>query len=331
VTANRPRRRLLLPYKHLPLLDPGLARGVLLPPAMTAPRQVLPGTTYLITRRCLQRRFLLRPSRLTNEIVGFLLAVAAKRYRIDVHVFCVLSNHLHLVVTDPEARLPAFVQFLDSLVARAINAALGRWETFWAPNSFSAVALATPDDIVAKSAYVLANPVAAGLVRRARKWPGLWSNPSFIAAEPLVFKRPRHFFRESGSLPEVAELELVAPPAFVDAMTYCNRLQLELEAVEAQSRALAAEKGKGFVGETRVMRVRPTSMPVSREGRWGIKPRVACRDRWKRIEALGRLAAFVEAYRAALRIWRGGRSDVVFPAGTYLARISHGVACAPAG
>jgi putative transposase len=313
------------------LLDPGLARGLLLPAAMTAPRQVLPGTTYLITRRCLQRRFLLRPSRLTNETVGFLLAVAAKRYRIDVHVFCVLSNHLHLVVTDSEARLPAFIQFLDSLVARAINAALGRWETFWAPSSFSAVALATPDDIVAKSAYVLANPVAAGLVRRARKWPGLWSDPAFIAAEPLVFKRPRHFFRENGSLPEEAKLELVAPPAFGDALTYCERLRLELEEVETRARSLAAEQGKGFVGEKRVLKVRPTSMPDRPEGRWGIRPRVACRDRWKRIETLGRLAAFVEAYRAALRMWRAGRSDVVFPAGTYLVRISHGVACAPAG
>jgi hypothetical protein len=129
----------------------------------------------------------------------------------------------------------------------------------------------------------------------------------------------------------MAELELVAPPAFGDAMAYCNRLRLELEAVEARARALAAEKGKGFVGETRVLRMRPTSKPVSPEGRWGVRPRVACRDKWKRIEALGRLAAFAEAYRAALRTWRGGRSDVVFPAGTYLVRVTHGVACAPAG
>ena len=45
------------------------------------------------------------------------------------------------MLTDPDARLPAFHQFLDALVARAINAALGRWEAFWAPNSYSAVTL----------------------------------------------------------------------------------------------------------------------------------------------------------------------------------------------
>jgi len=43
---------------------------------MTAPRQVLPGTTYLVSRRCAQRQFLLKPSRTTNEVFGFVLAVA---------------------------------------------------------------------------------------------------------------------------------------------------------------------------------------------------------------------------------------------------------------
>ena len=38
---------------------------------MTAPRQVLPGTTYLVTRRCAQRQFLLRPSKLVNEIFSY--------------------------------------------------------------------------------------------------------------------------------------------------------------------------------------------------------------------------------------------------------------------
>jgi REP element-mobilizing transposase RayT len=298
---------------------------------MTAPRRILPGTTYLITRRCLHRCFLLKPSRLTNETVGYLLAVASRRYGIQVHVFCVLSNHLHLVVTDPEARLPAFHEYLDSLVARAINAALGREETFWAPGSYSAVALVTPSDIVDKSAYVLANPVAAGLVRRARRWPGLWSSPSSIATEPLRFKRPRHFFRENGSMPELAELQLVAPPVFFDPAAYVERVRLALDHAETQARAEAAATGRGFVGEARILKVRSSARPASLEERRGIRPRVACRDKWRRIEALQRLASFIEDYRQALRAWRRGQAGVVFPAGTYLVRVTHGVACAPAG
>ncbi len=67
---------------------------------MTAPRQILPGTCYLFTRRCLQRQFLLRPSAEVTQLLGFLLAVAADRFAVEVHAFCVMSNHFHLIVTD---------------------------------------------------------------------------------------------------------------------------------------------------------------------------------------------------------------------------------------
>jgi hypothetical protein len=59
---------------------------------MTAPRQVLEGSTYLVTRRCSERRFFLRPSRETTEIFGYILAVMSERYGILLHAFCVLSN-----------------------------------------------------------------------------------------------------------------------------------------------------------------------------------------------------------------------------------------------
>ena len=36
---------------------------------MSIPRQVLPGSTYMITRRCTQRQFLMRPDREPGERV----------------------------------------------------------------------------------------------------------------------------------------------------------------------------------------------------------------------------------------------------------------------
>ena len=182
---------------------------------MTAPRQILPGNTYLVTRRCSERRYFLRPSALTNEIFLYALAVAASRYGVLVHVFCVLSNHYHLLVTDPEARLPAFMQYLDSLVARATNASLGRWEGFWSSEaSYSAVSHDSTDDIVRKAAYVLANPVSAGLVQHGKEWPGLWTAPEQLGVATLTAMRPKVFFRAKGSMPESAELALSLPPGF---------------------------------------------------------------------------------------------------------------------
>jgi REP-associated tyrosine transposase len=294
---------------------------------MTLPRQVLKGTTYLVTRRCAHRQFLLRPSKAVNGVFLFLLAVAARRYGIDVHAFCVMSNHFHLLVTDPDARLPAFHQFLDALVARAMNASLGRWEAFWDPNSFSAVRLASPTDVIDKAAYVLANPVAARLVRSGRSWPGLWSAPELIGGDAIVVERPKHFFDPKGALPETAALQLTAPPGFASADDFRRKLVLALAEREEQAVREGQSRG-GFVGVARVLAQKPTGRPTSREARRNLRPRLASRDKWKRIETLGRLVEFVRSYRSALASRRAGDAGIMFPCGTYLMRVAHGVPCA---
>ncbi len=295
---------------------------------MTVPRQVLPGTTYLVTRRCAQRQFLLKPSKVTNQVFLYLLAVAARRFGLEVHAFCVLSNHFHLVVTDPCAQLPAFHQFLDALVARALNCVLGRWEAFWAPNSYSAVTLTSPSDVLDKAAYVLANPAAAGLVRAGRLWPGLWSAPEWIGGEALEIRRPKHFFDEKGGLPEKASLRLTPPAGFVSAEAFRDELAAALAEREAEA---ARDAPGGVLGATRVLAQKATGRPAPGEPRRSLQPRVAAKDKWKRIEALGRLVEFVRSYRSAWEARRAGRPDVTFPAGTYLLRVLHGVPCAAVG
>jgi REP-associated tyrosine transposase len=298
---------------------------------VTAPRQVLENVTYLVTRRCAQRQLLLRPSPLTSAIFLYVLALAAHRYGIQVHAFCVLSNHFHLVVTDPHARLPAFQQLLDALVARAVNATLGRWESFWAPSTYSAVALTSAEDVAAKTAYVLANPVAAGLVARASEWPGLWTAPEQLGAATLTAPRPARFFRANGYLPESAELPLTVPPGFSSAEDFRERVSAALQDLEAAARHERQTSGRGFLGRRRVLAQKPWSRALPWEPRRALNPRIAARDKWKRIEALGRLVEFLDAYRSAREALRRGVRDALFPPGTYLLRVAFGVRCAQAG
>ena len=297
---------------------------------MTAPRQVVAGASYLVTRRCTQREFLLKPSRVTSRVFLYVLALAAQRFDIRVHGFCVLSNHFHIVLTDPLALLPAFHQLLDALVARAVNASLGRWEAFWAPNSYSAVKLLSRSDVVEKTAYVLANPVAAGLVATGSAWPGPWSAPERIGGDAYVVKRPKHFFDPTGGLPDEVTLHLTLPPGFDSAEQFRDELERALEAREADARTHWHARG-GFLGVARVLAQKPLSRPAPGEPRRALNPRLAGRDKWKRIEALGRLVEFLRSYRLAWKARQAGEVDVVFPHGTYLLRVLHGVPCAGAG
>jgi REP element-mobilizing transposase RayT len=295
---------------------------------MTAPRQVLPGTTSLVTSRTSERRFFLRPSETTNAIVGYLLAVISERYGILLHAACVLSNHLHLVLTDPEARLPDFMRDFGSLLGRTINASLGHWDSIHERDSFSAVALETPKDVLAKMVYSLANPVAAGLVRRGREWPGIWSDPHLIGGEGVVFKRPEGFFREDGPMPATAVLRFRPPPGRESDPSFVAELLRELERQENRDAAELGKAGRSFLGTAKVRGQKWYARPSHGERRRGLSPKVACRNKWKRLEALAALETFHAAYREALAAWRKGNRMVVFPAGTWLMRVLHCAECA---
>lgn len=295
---------------------------------MSKPKPILPGASYLITRRCAERQFLLRPSDETNKIVQFSLAVAAARTGVQVHAFGAMSNHLHMVVTDPDAKLPRFQQLCNALIARAMNASLGHWESFWSPSSYNAVRLVTPADIVDKVAYVLANPVSAGLVRTFRLWPGAFSELDRIGGDPLRAERPGTFFARNGAFSKDATLQLTVPEGFSSPEEF---RKLVAAAVTNLERA-AETKFKGvFKGIGWVLKQRPFSRPSSIEPRRVLRPRIAAKDPSKRIAALAQLTEFVRAYRAAWAARRANEPDVIFPAGTYLLRVVHGVPCAGFG
>jgi putative transposase len=259
-----------------------------------------------------------------NELVRYLFAVAAERHGVVLHALCVLSNHLHAVVSDPQGKLPAFEQLLDSLLARSLNSLHGRWESFWAPGSYSAVALLSPADVLAKTAYTLANPASAGLVRRGSEWPGVWSAPEQIGAGPITVERPAGFFRPKGPLPESASLEFVCPPGFESAEAFRGELVAMVTELEDQ----AAREVEGcFLGTRRVLAQRPEGRPPQGEPRRKLSPHLASRDKWKRIEAIGHLQEFLSAYRAAWLEFTAGVRSAMFPAGTYWMRVAYGVGC----
>jgi hypothetical protein len=298
---------------------------------MTAPRQIFMGTTWLLTRRCSERRFFLKPSKRSRDVFLYALALYAQRDRVLVHAFTVMSNHYHATVTDTLGALPDFARDFHTLVARAMNWSNGRSEGFWDRDSYSAVRLVGAEDVLAKMVYVLANPVEAGLVRRASDWPGLWSDPRFIGGKPIKIRRPKGFFDDEGDLPAVVELQLVPPPAYRDHASFVDLLRAALAEAEQLAAARIETEGRSFLGVAGVLFQSVESRPGTREPLGGLKPRVACRNKWRRIETLQRLKEFVAAYKAALVAWRSGVRDALFPPGTWHMRVVHGACCVDYG
>ena len=145
-----------------------------------------------------------------------------------------------------------------------------------------------------------------------------------------MLRRPEIFFSESGSMPESIEFALVWPPQFASGAEFRAALSTEVDELEGRRRRDIESSGRGFLGVARVLSQDPLAWPASRRPGFRLNPRIAARDKWKRMEAISRMKTFVQEYRLALQEWCAGVRDVVFPAGTYLLRVLHGAQCAGA-
>lgn len=286
---------------------------------MTKARTVIPGKSYLMTRRCAQREYLLTPSADLNDLFFYLLAVAQERYGIGVHAFVAMSNHYHLLVTDERGVLPDFAQWFHSSSAKKINAYRGRSEALWGPDTYSRVELDSAEDAFRKLLYIYANPVQAGLVARSREWPGAMTEPLPRGAYRVSVERPAAFFTRRSSLPERATLRVTPPPALreVEAGELGRQLRAEVRRKEREVARRLRQEGRKVVGARRIYCQRPTRSPRTDAGKYGSKPTIAAVDRWRRQELLERDRYWLEQYEIALERHMAGDSTVVFPYGTW--------------
>lgn len=279
---------------------------------MTLPRRVLPGTTYLVTRRCIGRRFLLRPDRELNRAFLYCLALATKEYGMEIHALCVMSNHYHLVLTDPRGVLPLFTAWLNRQLAMCVKHLRDWDEVVWEPNvQVSAVELTGIEEVLDKVAYTLLNPVSSGLVRDPNQWPGAISTLRGLQMRKVVTKRPRVWFR--GTAPETVPLRWVTPRGFQKGHAYHGALKA---LIDSRLRILHQESRR-YLGRLAVLRTSFASRPAKRKTRFGASPTFSAltRERWR--ESVKRLRAFRAAYRSAYLAWRDGQADVEFPSGTW--------------
>jgi len=300
---------------------------------MTIARCVLPGMTVMVTRRTLLRTHLLRPDPQVRELFLYFLAVLAKRYGILVHSVVLMSTHPHMVLTDPHGHLPLFLREFHRVVALAIKV-LRKWDgPVWDHERTSVVHLRTPQAVIEKLAYGMANPVAAGLVRRARDWPGINTRPDELGLGSWTVARPALYVDPTNPMwPEHATLELTMPPGMqMSDEDVRQAVTDERRALEAQALASVRARGVAFLGAERARNGSPYKRSKSWEPLRGRNPSFAVgKDQPEAFrEAVEALRGFRQSYRAALTRWRDGVRSVVFPAGTWLMQWLHRAAIAP--
>jgi hypothetical protein len=273
----------------------------------------------MITRRCSERRFFLRPDLATNNAFIYCLALAVRRSKVEVIFSEAMANHHHTGIHDPEGNYPIFAEHFHGLLARCQNAYLGRFENFWSSEPTSVVRLVEPNDVLDKMAYAYANPAAANLVEAAEKWPGVSTFKATLADGELTATRPKHFFRNDGDMPETVTLKIHRPRAFADLSReeWAAKVRELVHVRETEAKERRAREGKTVLGVSRVLAQSPSSQPKSHAPHFKLSPKLAAKSKWARIEAVRRDRSFQDKYRDAIRRHLAGIANVLFPFGTY--------------
>ncbi len=277
----------------------------------------------MVTRRTLRRYHLFRPDPAIKQLYLYALAVCARDFGMQVHAVNLMSTHSHLVLTDPRGRMSLFNRQLNRLVSLGTKV-LRKWEgPVWDHERPSVVELLTEQAMIEKLAYVIANPVTAGLVRHAQDWPGLTVRPEDLGRRTLKVRRPDVFFDPSNpQWPETIELQLTLPPVLEEHFGASRVRQAvgdEVERLEQQAAREVRARNWRVYGPDRIRRTSPYQRAKSFEPLRDRNPTFASGRGQRRVffRAVQELRAFRRAYREALQHWKKGVRDVWFPAGTW--------------
>src|SRR5690606_3408559 len=108
-----------------------------------------------------------------------------------------------------------------------------------------------------------------------------------LAGDPITVQKPDFFF--SKEMPDEVQVVITRPEGLHPGMTDREaRGELRRNAKAKQGDLIAAFKGKGgtFMGMKRVLRQPRHAAPNGHLERRGIRPHIASRSKWARIEAL---------------------------------------------
>lgn len=117
-------------------------------------------------------------------------------------------------------------------------------------------------------------------------------------------------------MPDVLELPLTVPAELGPDAEVRSELRDRVRTVERERAAERGRTGRRVLGRRAVRAQSWHDTPASMEPRRNLRPSVATRSKWARIEALVRNRAFAVEYARARERWQDGLA-AVFPHGTY--------------
>lgn len=159
-----------------------------------------------------------------------LLAEANEKFGFEIHAYCLMGNHYHLMGYTPGANIGAVMQLIDSRYTQFFNRTRGRDGALFR-GRYHSVLVEQHGHWMHLSRYIHRNPVEAGIVPKAelyqwssyRAYLGLVPRPRWLTIDYVMASLPTgrsaddyRAFVEGSSFEQFPHVTIIAPEPGTD-------------------------------------------------------------------------------------------------------------------
>ena len=135
-------------------------------------RIAYPGAYYHVTSRGNEQKDVFKNRRDREKFLEY-LASATERYGAAIHVYCLMSNHYHLLLETPEGNLSQIMRHINGAYTTYFNIKRKRAGHLF-QGRFKAILVEADEYAVELSRYIHLNPVRVGMAEKPGEYP--WSS-----------------------------------------------------------------------------------------------------------------------------------------------------------
>ena len=287
-----------------------------------------PNAGVSVMNRCIQGRYLLKPSPRLNAIIIGALAKAREKYPVEIYSGAFASSHFHLHLQAPTVKIQADFMAHFTRKLSFETGILYNWETSTFPDRYHASEVSEePEAQIRRLVYHLKHGAKEGLVSSPLDWPGVNFVDALITGEPLkgIWVDRSGYYRACRRDQEVTledfteHLELpIAPLPCWAHLSQESRRDLILDIIrkiEEETAAHHAENGTSPLGAEAVLACDPHYYPAKL--RKSPKPLFHAFRKKVRQEMKEAFSRILAVYCEAAKRVRAGERDVVFPENTF--------------
>jgi len=140
---------------------------------MTRPlRIVYPGAFYHITSRGNEKKDIYKSDRDRKKFLAYLES-ATERYGARIHVYCLMSNHYHLLMETPDGNLSEIMRHINGAYTNYYNVKRVRSGHLF-QGRYRALLVEVDEYAEELSRYIHLNPVKAGIAKKPENY--IWSS-----------------------------------------------------------------------------------------------------------------------------------------------------------